>query len=86
MTEAITQFNDVSYAPLRIFNRCVMLFNINEDQGYEAAQAYLKGFTQADKSEMLAVYNRVKKEGVDTVRRELIRTMPLPEEEEIVYG
>jgi hypothetical protein len=49
-----------------------------------AAVAYLKQFSDKEKTEMLDVYNQVKKYGVEEVKRNLIRTMPLQDEEEEV--
>jgi hypothetical protein len=77
-------FNTIEYQPLRTYNRCVMMFNIMEDSGMPAAVAYLKQFSDKEKTEMLDVYNQVKKYGVEEVKRNLIRTMPLQDEEEEV--
>jgi hypothetical protein len=84
MNDAITTFDDVEFKPLRDFNRCVMLFNIREDSGEDAAIRYLARISDDDKKSMLNVYNLVKRLGVETVRREIIKAMPLPEEEEAV--
>ena len=80
----MNKFNEIEYQPLRAYNRCVMMFNINEDSGMEAAAEYLKQFSKEEKTEMLDVYNRVKKYGAEFVKAELIRNLPLPEEEEVV--
>lgn len=81
----MNNFNNVEYAPLRIWNRCVMLFNINEDSGVEAASVYLKQFSKPELTELLDMYNRVKKEGREPVLREIMRNMPTQEfvEEEV---
>ena len=77
-------FNTIEYQPLRTYNRCVMMFNIMEDSGMPAAVVYLKQFSDEEKKEMLDVYNQVKKYGVEQVKRNLSRTMPLQDEEEEV--
>lgn len=84
MTEAITTFDDIEYQPLRDYNRCVMLFNIREDSGMDAAQAYLEKFSKNDIKRMLDLYHMVKKLGAVRVKQEIIKAMPLPEEEEII--
>lgn len=75
-------FNTIEYQPLRTYNRCVLMFNIMEDSGMPAAVEYLKQFSDKEKTEMLDVYNQVKRYGAEEVKRNLIRTMPLQDEEE----
>ena len=77
------KFDHIEYGPLRAWNRCVMMFNINEDQGIEAASMYLKQFTKEAMSEMLDMYHRVKTLGAEEVKRQLIVSMPLQEDEEV---
>ena len=81
MTDSITTFEDVEYAPLRSYNQCVMFFNIREDSGEHAAQEYINRISQADRMRMLMTYEVVKKLGAEAVKRHIVRTMPLPEEE-----
>ena len=76
------KFDHIVYEPLRNWNRCVMMFNINEDQGIDAASAYLKQFSKEDMSGMLDMYHRVKTLGAEEVKRQLIVSMPLQEDEE----
>jgi hypothetical protein len=81
MTDSITTFEDIEYAPLRSYNQCVMFFNIREDSGEHAAQEYLERISQADRTNMLMTYETVKKLGAEAVKRYIVRTMPVPEEE-----
>jgi len=75
-------FDHIEYGPLRNWNRCVMMFNINEDNGVEAAKVYMKQFSKEDLSLMLDTYNRVKKYGAEEVKRQIIVSMPLQDAEE----
>lgn len=77
----MTKFDDIDYEPLRSWNRCVMMFNISEDQGLVPAAEYLKQFSDKEKTEMLDMYNKVKLHGPEEVKRQIIRAMPLPEDE-----
>ena len=71
------KFEDIQYAPLRAYNRCVMLFNIREDEGEEASQKYAAQFTKPELAEMLDVYNIGKKIGFEELKRLITRAMPL---------
>lgn len=75
-------FNHIEFQPLRVFNRCVMLFNIKEDEGQAAAEEYLKQFSKDEKIEMWNMYLIVKKLGAEEVRRQIMLKMPLQQEEE----
>jgi len=79
----MTKFDDIEYLPLRAWNRCVMMFNIQEDQGHQPAVEYLKQFSDKEKTEMLDMYNKVKLYGPEEVKRQIIRAMPLQEDEEV---
>lgn len=79
------KFDDIQYAPLRAYNRCVMLFNIREDEGEVASQEYASQFSKAELKEMLDTYHLGKKIGFEELKRLVIRAMPLqdPDKEEI---
>ena len=77
------KFDTIDYAPLRIWNRAVMFFNIMEDSGQEAAREYVQQFTQQEKEEMLDLYFVVKKLGSEEVKRRIIFNMPAPEEDPV---
>jgi hypothetical protein len=83
MNEPITTFDEVEYEPLRTFNRCVMTFNLREDAGEQAAKDYLERIPAEDRLKMVEMYKKVKKEGPDSVRREIMLTMPLQDVEEV---
>lgn len=73
-------FNEIQYAPLRIWNRCVMAFNIRDDAGEGAVEIYLSQFSQAEKKEMLDMYNDVKLRGRDKVLKEIKAGVPAKHE------
>jgi hypothetical protein len=77
----INTFNDIEHIPLRTYNRCVMYFNLWEDSGSEVADNYIRHIPHNERLLMVEMYKDVKKRGLETVKRELIRTMPLPEED-----
>lgn len=80
--EALPTFSDVQYKPLRIWNRCVLFFNLMEDSGKAVAERYLKTLPKNEIKDMYAMYNRVLKEGRDKVYKEVTRDMPLQDPED----
>lgn len=80
----ITTFDNIEFSPLRNYNRCVMLFNLREDSGEQAAKDYIAQINAEDRKEMLAIYTEVKKYGAETIKKAIMKAMPLPEEEEVV--
>jgi hypothetical protein len=77
-------FNDIENSELQAYNRSVMFYNIWEDMSLDAAKEYIEEFSQEDKLRMALVVERVKKHGADYVKAEIIRSLELPPEEELV--
>ena len=75
------KFDEIQYAPLRVYNRCVMLFNINDDQGVDASKKYLKEFTPLQRAEMLDMLETVKIYGAEVVKKDIMKNMPLQDDE-----
>jgi len=61
-------FSEIEHAPLRIYNRAVMSYNILEDAGRAAVEEYVKNFTKDERMEMIAMTSLVKKHGPKTVK------------------
>lgn len=78
------KFNEINYAPLRIYNRCVMMFNLSADKGFEVGKKYMSEFSPKEKTEMLDMLNTVKKYGNDRVKKDIMRNMPLQDGGELV--
>lgn len=73
-------FREINYAPLRTYNQGVLAFNIREDEGEEASLEYMRGLTKEEKADVYKFFLDVKARGAETVKRELMRTMPLQED------
>ena len=80
----LSSFADVEDPRLRVYNRCVMFYNIMEDHGKPAAQKYASQFSKDERLEMVHLIEEVKDRGVDVVKAEIIRNLQLPEEEEVI--
>lgn len=74
-------FREIKHVPLRTFNQGVMAFNIREDEGEDVSRQYLSGLTQEEKVLVLNLYADVKARGAETVKREIMRSMPLQEDQ-----
>lgn len=79
----MNKFDDITYAPLRVWNRTVMLFNIREDGGENAAKEYASQFSKDELKQMLDLYHLVKKNGPEKIKKMIMSSMPLEEEEVI---
>ena len=80
-------FSDIEHAPLRIYNRTVMFFNILEDAGKAPAQDYASQFSDEEKIEMVAMTQLVKKHGPKQVKEWVTKNVVFPEymtEEEVI--
>lgn len=78
-------FNDIEDPNLQAFNRSVMFYNIYQDMSKDAATKYASQFSLEGRAKMVEIIGRVKKEGLDVVKAEIIRNLTLPPEE-IVNG
>lgn len=77
-------FNDIENLDLQAYNRSVMFYNIMEDMSINAAKEYASQFSHEDRLRMVAIIERVKKDGAEHVKAEIIRNLELPPEEEMV--
>lgn len=64
-------FNEVDDAALRTWNRCVVMCNMNKDNGKDFAEGYGNSLSQVDKMQMLAMLNYIKARGAEEVRKEI---------------
>lgn len=66
-------FNDIESATLRTWNRCATAFNLAEDKGPEASEAYMERFDNRAKRQMLIMFEYIKLKGYDNVKKEIFR-------------
>jgi hypothetical protein len=64
-------FNDVEDAALRTWNRCVVMCNVNIDQGEGFAEGYGGSLSKVDKMQMMAMLHYIKVKGAELVRLEI---------------
>lgn len=67
MKTLFNRFTDVEHAPLRVYNRSVMFFNIYEDHGKHAAEEYAQSFTKEERLQMAHMSALVKAKGTKYV-------------------
>lgn len=63
------RFDDISHRPLRIYNRAVMAYNIQEDQGRATMVEYLETFSPEERKEIAQMVQLVLKKGIKEVQR-----------------
>lgn len=76
------RFDDIENVGLRVYNRLVMLFNINEDSGKDAAEAYLDQFDKGEKKQLYIMSAALKKYGKDELLKIVTKDLELPPEED----
>lgn len=62
------RFEDVKHRPLRVFNRTVMMLNLNSISKEEATK-YASTFTASERMEMGMVLAHIKEKGQDETRK-----------------
>lgn len=67
-------FDDIENVTLRTWNRCSMAFNILEDKGEEASQAYLEQFDNKERKQMMVMFNYIRAKGYEATKAEVMRT------------
>lgn len=78
-------FNEIETTSLRIFNLVVTFSNLKSDFGDEVAKAYVENLSQVERKQMFLVLAAIKKDGVEAVRKSIVKDIPL-EDEVIVSG
>lgn len=81
MTLTLNKFDDINHLPLRVFNRVVLLNNLNADGGIEAAKRYVDLFTEAERKQMYVVAQAIKIKGEEAVRKEVTRELVLVDDQ-----
>jgi hypothetical protein len=71
--QGYSNFNDVQNKKLQAYNRFVVFFNVVADKDIPTAKRYLMQFSDEDKRAIKELGDRIKTEGVATVRREVLQ-------------
>lgn len=69
MQTKFNRFTDISWRPLRIYNRSVFYCNLFEDQGKVIAEEYAQSFSDKECLEMAQMIALVRKIGVKKVQQ-----------------
>lgn len=64
-------FNDIEDAALRTWNRCVVMCNVNKDNGKDFAEGYGNCLSKVDKMQMMAMLQYIQVKGMEAVRLEI---------------
>lgn len=66
-------FDDIQDAALRTWNRCAVAYNLANDKGPEASQAYMEKLSPNAQRQMLVMFEYIKLKGYEQVKREINR-------------
>lgn len=69
------KFNEVEHTPLRAFNRVARMYNIQEDDGADAAREYAASFSDVERRQMMIIIVAIEKFGVDSVRKQVTKNL-----------
>jgi hypothetical protein len=61
-------FNHIPDAGLRTWNRCAVTFNLRDNLGEDAAEAYVENFDERTRATMLQMFAYIKAIGYDEAR------------------
>ena len=64
-------FNEVEDAALRTWNRCVVMLNINKDQGSDFVKGYAESMGDVERMQMMAMYQYIAIKGTEALRLEI---------------
>lgn len=78
--ESFATFHDVQHVPLRVYNRVVMAYNIQEDFGQAVLEEYFENFSQPEKAQMLAMMEFVKRNGREAAKAFATKDLVLSDE------
>lgn len=76
------KFETISHLPLRVFNRVVLMANLNNDFGPEAATKYAEEFDEGERKQMFVMQTYIKQKGEAVVRKEVTKNLTLVADDE----
>lgn len=69
-------FRDVDNPTLRAWNRCAVLFNIEEDLGEGSSAGYAATLTDAERMAVITMFVHIKEVGYENAKREVFKDTP----------
>lgn len=79
------KFTDINHIPLRVFNRVVMMSNLMQDFGKEAARSYAESFTEVERKQMFIMQQFIDVKGEKEARKVVTKDLKLVAEEELEH-
>lgn len=66
--ETFENFSEIKHTPLQVFNRTIMMNNINNDFGVDKLKEYIEQFTDSERKQMFVMQQFIKKQGYKAAR------------------
>lgn len=70
-------FDDINHAPLKAYNRVVLMTNLKQSVSDDEARRYAGLFSTADRKKMMLIMQFIKKFGVDKTRSIVTRDLKI---------
>lgn len=80
--EDFSNFNEIDYTPLRVYNRTVMAINLKNDIGTSGLKEYLEQFSEDERKQIGIMIIFITTNGLEKARETIMNNMPLEEEQE----
>ena len=71
------RFDAIKHIPLRVYNRVVMMNNLHEDAGANAAKAYAESFSEAERQQMYIMMAYIQSHGVEATKKFVTKNLVL---------
>jgi len=73
--EKFETFNNIDNLLLRVYNRTVLVFNLQSDVGKSAAVKYLDQFNAKEKTQIFIMSKLIKEKGADNVKKSVMSSV-----------
>jgi len=75
LMEKFETFNNIDNLLLRVYNRTVLVFNLQSDVGKSAAVKYLDQFNAKEKTQIFIMSKLIKEKGADNVKKSVMSSV-----------
>ncbi len=85
LKKSFHNFNEVKDDEIRVWNRCAMVFNTGSKSPAQMRE-YLGQFNTKEMDEIRGMFSRIKKNGYESTRREIMRANSQKPHEELEHA
>lgn len=78
--ETFRTFEEIEHTPLRVFNRVVTAYNIQDDFGPVVLEEYYNNFDDLEKLQMASMMEYIKQHGREAAKKVALKGLKLQEQ------